>query len=234
MASLTLVLILIVAALLVTTLIIVPLRSAIRDTSARLAIAGSAYFLFLGIGFMFVEIALLQRFSLFLGHPIYSLSIALFAIVLSTGIGSLLSERLRLSTQTHFVIWAALLAAYIACLPLWLPGMLGPLESAGILVRGTTAVAIIMPAGLLMGFGFPTGMRIVLHQNPKPAPWFWGINGAAGVLGSILAVAVGITFGISASLHCGALCYAALVPAAIMLRPKARTAPAVTAASEAG
>jgi hypothetical protein len=232
-ASLTLLLILLIAALLVTAVIIVPLRSAIHDTNRRLAIAGSAYFLFLGIGFMFVEISLLQRFSLFLGHPVYSLSIALFAMVLSTGVGSLLSERLRLSTQTHFVIWAALLAVYLACLPQGLPGMLTALESSGILVRGATVVAVIMPAGLLMGFGFPTGMRIVLQQNPRPAPWFWGINGAAGVLGSILAVAVGITFGISASLDCGAFCYAALVPAAFMLRPKARTAPAITAASEA-
>ena len=234
-ASFTLILILVVAALLVTAVIIVPLRSAIRDTSARLAIGGSAYFLLLGTGFMFVEIALVQRFSLFLGHPVYSLSIALFAIILSTGTGSLLSERLRLGTQAHFVIWAALLAAYIACLHLWLPGVLAALESAGILVRGATTVAVIAPAGLLMGFGFPTGMRMVLQQNPKPAPWFWGINGAAGVLGSILAVAVAVTFGISASWDCGAICYAALIPAAAMLRPREkRTVPVVAAAEEAG
>jgi len=233
-ASFTLILILVVAALLVTTVIIVPLRSAIRDTSSRLAVAGSAYFLLLGTGFMFVEIALVQRFSLFLGHPVYSLSIALFAIVLSTGLGSLLSERLRLDAQAQFVIWAALLAAYIACLPLWLPGVLASLESMGILVRGGTAFAVIAPAGLLMGFGFPTGMRMVLQQNPKPAPWFWGINGAAGVLGSILAVAVGVTFGISASWYCGALCYVALVPAAAMLRPKGRMVPVLAAAKETG
>ena len=108
--------------------------------------------------------------------------------------------------------------------------MLAGFESMGILVRGTTTVAIIAPAGLLMGFGFPSGMRLVLQQNPKPAPWFWGINGAAGVLGSILAVAVGVTFGISASWYCGAVCYAALVPAAAMLRPRGRTAPALAAA----
>jgi hypothetical protein len=233
-ASFTLILIIAVAVLIVTLVIIVPLRSAIRDASSRLAVGGSAYFLLLGTGFMFVEIALVQRFSLFLGHPVYSLSIALFAIVLSTGVGSLLSERLRLETPSQFAVWAALLAAYIACLPLWLPGMLAGLEGMGILVRGTTTIAIIAPAGLLMGFGFPSGMRLVLRQNPGPAPWFWGINGAAGVLGSILAVAVGTTFGISASWYCGAVCYAALVPAAAMLRPKGRTAPVLAAAEEAG
>jgi hypothetical protein len=233
-ATFTLILILVVALLLVTTVIIVPLRSAIRETNARLAIAGSAYFLLLGTGFMFVEIGLVQRFSLFLGHPVYSLSIALFAIVLSTGAGSLLSERLRLLTQSHYTVWALLLAAYIACLPLWLPGVLASLESAGILVRGATTALVISPAGLLMGFGFPTGMRMVLSRNPKPAPWFWGINGAAGVLGSILAVAVGVTFGISASWQCGAICYAALIPAAALLRPNGRTATVIAAVTEAG
>src|SRR5260370_18205945 len=128
----------VVAALLVTTVIIVPLRGAIRDTSARLAVAGSAYFLLLGTGFMFVEIALVQRFSLFLGHPVYSLSIALFAIVLSTGVGSLVSEKLTLGSQAHFIGWALLLAAYIACLPLWLPGMLAALDPRGILARGAS------------------------------------------------------------------------------------------------
>ena len=98
-----------------------------------------------------------------------------------------------------------------------------------------TATAIIAPAGLLMGFGFPTGMRMVLQQNPKPAPWFWGINGAAGVLGSILAVAVAVTFGISASWDCGAICYAALIPAAAMLRPREkRTVPVGASVEEAG
>jgi hypothetical protein len=70
--------------------------------------------------------------------------------------------------------------------------------------RGASAVAIIAPAGLLMGFGFPTGMRLVMKQSTKPAPWFWGINGAAGVLGSVMAVAVSISLGIKVTLIVGA------------------------------
>ena len=223
-ASVTLLIILVVATVLVIAVIVLPLRPAIRDTSKRLAIAGSAYFLLLGLGFMLVEIALLQRLSLFLGHPVYSLSIVLFGIILWTSLGSLLSEKLAFRSQGEFVLWAALLTSYLAGLPLWMPGALAAIESAGILLRCATAVAIIAPAALLMGFGFPAGMRTVLVQNPKPAPWFWGINGAAGVLGSILAVAIGITFGINAVLVLGAVCYAALLPAAIMLRPKVKSA----------
>src|SRR5205085_2586700 len=98
LASVTLLIILVLATLFVIIVILVPLRPAIRAASARLAIAGSAYFVCLGLGFMFVEIGLLQRLSLFLGHPVYSLSIVLFGLVLATGIGSFLSERLPLSS----------------------------------------------------------------------------------------------------------------------------------------
>jgi len=222
LASLTLLAILLVATVLVVSVIILPLRPAIRETNPRLAVAGSAYFLLLGMAFMFVEIGLLQRLSVFLGHPIYSLSIVLFSIILFTGLGSLASERWGLGSDREFMIWAALLAGYIAVLPMWLPGLLSAVESSGILPRGASAVAIIAPAGLLMGFGFPTGMRMVMKQSAKPAPWFWGINGAAGVLGSVMAVAVSITFGIKVTLIVGALFYAALVPAAITLRMQAK------------
>lgn len=234
LASLTLLGILVIAAILVSIVIILPLRPAIRETNPRLAIAGTLYFLFLGLAFMFVEIGLLQRLSVFLGHPIYSLSIVLFSIIVCTGLGSLLSERWAFGSHREFAIWAILLAVYISVLPIWLPGLLARLESSGILLRGAGAVAIIAPAGLLMGFGFPTGMRMVLKQNPKPAPWFWGINGAAGVLGSVLAVAVGISFGINISLIVGAGFYAALIPAAIIMRMQPKFRLGVEAVKKAG
>ena len=214
LASVTLLVILVVAMVLVVSVIVLPLRPAIRDTGKRLAITGTAYFLLLGLGFMMVEIALLQRLSLFLGHPVYSLSIVLFGIILSTGLGSLISEKAVLGSASSVILWAGLLAIYLAGMPWWMPGALAALESA-------IAVAIIAPAGLLMGFGLPTGMRIVLQRHPSPAPWFWGINGAAGVLGSILAVAIGIAIGIDALLVLGAVCYAALAPAAIILQRQA-------------
>lgn len=74
-----------------------------------------------------------------------------------------------------------------------------------------------MPAGVLMGFGFPTGMRLAEAIDPRPTPWFWGMNGAGGVLGSVLAVACGISFGISTTLMVGAACSLLLVPAASIL-----------------
>jgi len=74
-----------------------------------------------------------------------------------------------------------------------------------------------------MGFGFPTGMRLVQAVDRRPTPWFWGINGGAGVLSSALGVALSIAFGIHVTLTLGALCYLALVPAGLALRSAAAT-----------
>jgi hypothetical protein len=85
--------------------ILLPLRSAIKDIGTRLAYGGTVYFLLIGVGFMTIEIALLQRMSVFLGHPVYSLSIVLFSIILSTGLGSTISDRLPLNTVSKLVLW---------------------------------------------------------------------------------------------------------------------------------
>jgi hypothetical protein len=107
-----------------------------------------------------------------------------------------------------------LTAGYLASLPVWMPGPLLALENAPLPVRAGICVAVIGPAGFLMGFGFPTGMRLVTALDSRPTPWFWGINGAAGVLAASLGVVVSIAFGISVNLILGAACYALLIPAA--------------------
>jgi len=88
------------------------------------------------------------------------------------------------------------------------------LQSAGIFARSALATGVIAPVGVLMGLGFPTGMRLVQQRDDRPTPWFWGINGAAGVLASVLAVALSIAFGIHTTLFLGAICYLGLIPAA--------------------
>ena len=173
------------------------------------------YFILIGIGFMAVEIGLLQRMSVFLGHPIYSLSVLLFTLILATGIGSLLSDRLVLDSRWKFALWALMTGGYILALPIWLPGVLLRFESVELLGRASLCVATIAPGGLLMGFGFPTGMRLVSAMDRKPTPWFWGINGAAGVLASVVAVSTSIAVGTSGTLTIGALCYFLLLPIAL-------------------
>ena len=83
--------------------------------------------------------------------------------------------------------------------------------------RAILSMAVILPAGLMMGFGFPSGMRLVQAIDHRPTPWFWGINGAAGVLASVLAVVLSIAVGIDATIIAGGSCYLALIPAALAM-----------------
>ena len=213
-ATATLLILFLVSLTLVLATIVVPLRSAVRDSGRRLVLGGTAYFLLIGVGFMTVEIALLQRMSVFLGHPVYSLSISLFTLILASGAGSALSDRLVLDSSRKFLVWGIVTSLYIFSLRYWLPQALLAFESASLLARAGVCMAVIAPAGLLMGFAFPSGMRIVSAVDARPTPWFWGINGAAGVLASVLAVACNIALGISATLAIGAACYLLLIPAA--------------------
>jgi hypothetical protein len=170
------------------------------------------YFSLIGVGFMAVEIGLLQRMSVFLGHPVYALSVLLFSLMLATGLGSLLSDTFPLNSRGRFASWSVLSGTYILSLPLWLPNVLLAFDSSTLIPRAIVCVLTIAPAGLLMGFGFPTGMRLVSQISDKPTPWFWGINGAMGVLASVAAVATSIAFGTGATLMIGAGCYYLLIP----------------------
>src|SRR5215213_9891991 len=221
-ATLTLVNLILISAILVALTIVAPLRSTVAAAGAPLAIGGTAYFGLIGMGFMMAEIALLQRMSVFLGHPVYALSIVLFSLILSTGLGSLASERFALDRGSRLLGWAMLTGLYLVLLPSWAPGILKSYEGADLALRAALAVAILAPAGFLMGFGFPTGMRLVSQISRRPTPWFWGINGAAGVLAGSIAVLTSIAFGIDTTLRLGALCYFLLPAPALLLNRSMR------------
>src|SRR5712671_945611 len=121
LATVTLLIIVVFSAILVLFTMIIPSLPAVRQSPIVLARLGTLYFLLIGLGFMFVEIGLIQRLSTFLGHPVYGLAIGLFGIILSTGIGSLVSERLPLRSGSRIIIWACLLGLYLLLLPFWFP-----------------------------------------------------------------------------------------------------------------
>lgn len=210
-------LVIFLSALLVLFTIVLPVRASTRAVERGLVISGTSYFLLIGIGFMLVEMGLIQRLSVFLGHPVYGLSIGLFSIILATGLGSFASEAIALNTARRLIIWAGILFLYLAAFPLWFPALAERFEAADVLTRGAIAVLAILPAGFLMGFGFPTGMRMVSAVDPRPTPWFWGVNGAAGVLASGIATGVSITTSIDVTVRLGALAYLAVGIAGIFL-----------------
>ena len=229
-ATATLVLLFFIALLLVTVVLLVPLRSALRDVGARQAIHGTLYFGLIGAGFMLIEIGLLQRMSIFLGHPVYSLSVLLSSLILSTGLGSFLSGRWPLESGRRLVIWSMASGLYAFALALFLGPVFAAFVDAELTPRIALCVGWIVPLGVLLGFGFPTGMRLIGAIDPKPTPWFWGINGAAGVLASIVAVVLSIALGISATLIGGALCYFSLIAPALALHQASLAAVSVKSA----
>lgn len=167
--------------------------------------AGLAYFGLLGLGFMLVEIPLLQRFILFLGHPAYALTTVLFAILLFSGIGSALSH--RISTRLALALLVGLIGVYAVGLPRLFAWTLALPLGARMFVAALT----LAPAGLLMGMPFPQGLRRLAVSAAHPEmllPWAWGINGALSVVASVLAALLALSFGFDGALLCGALCYA--------------------------
>jgi hypothetical protein len=164
------------------------------------------------MGFMFAEISLLQYFGIYLGHPIYSLGVCLFSLILASGIGSLASGSLSIGTPGRFAVWACAVGGYLLFLQHVLTALFAATTAEVLPVRVAVSLAVVMPLGFLLGFAFPTGMRLIEAIDPEPTPWFWGINGATGVLASVLAVMLSMAYGINVTMALAGLCYLGLIP----------------------
>jgi len=179
-------------------------------------IAGAlAYFALIGLGFMFVELGLLSRLSVFLGHPTLALAVLLSTIILFTGIGSLLSGRVPVEKSRWARLFPVLPAALLFVIEPLLRTSMSAAGAATLAVRIAVSVFLIAPPALTMGFGFPVGLRLVRRlpgeaEKNALAPWLWGVNGACGVAASGLALACSMAWGVSTTLHIGAFCYALL------------------------
>ncbi len=204
-ATLTLIGLLICLLLLTLVTIIFPLF--VAKKGSKIIWSRALYFSLIGAGFMFVEIALIQMLSVFLGHPVYALGILLFTIIASTGIGSFLSTRLPL-TGWLFVLPLIMVSGIILTL-FFLPLLISSMITSAMLEKIVVSIVVIFPLGMLMGLFFPTGMRLV--KGDSDTPWYWALNGIFGVLCSALAVFFSIYFGISINFYIAACCYAMLL-----------------------
>ncbi len=159
-------------------------------------LAWLVYFGALGAGFMLIEVSVLQRFVLLLGHPVYSLTVTLFSLLLGTGLGAAWSRRLasvslRRNGAMAILIVGAIALAFVA--------VATPIVSWAIpFSRGSrmlVAVAMLMPIGVALGIPMPTGMRMLSGRAPQMLAWAWGINGALSVLGATLAIFIAMNWG---------------------------------------
>lgn len=178
------------------------------------------YFVAVGLGYILVEIAFIQRFVLFLGHPTYALTVVIFLLMLSSGAGSLFSRRWLPRTQLAWVpltLIAAALLVNVFFLPRWLESWVG----MAFTYRLLASVLLLIPLGFLMGMPFPTGLRALAASPAVEVPgldappqsednaveWAWAMNAAASVLGSVLAMVIAIQFGLTITLACGVAAY---------------------------
>jgi hypothetical protein len=185
----------------------------IRLASASLDIGANLPLLFffgaIGLGFMLVETSQMQRLIIFLGHPTYALSVVLFALLLSSGIGSLLTQRVNSGAlRREGILRLGVLLAVLALFGTLTPALTRALEGANTAVRIAVAAGILFPPGLFMGMAFPIGMKLAGERAPSLTPWLWGINGALSVLASVLTVVIALTWTISAAFWTGVVCYA--------------------------
>jgi hypothetical protein len=172
------------------------------------------YFLSIGLAFLFIELAFIQKFTLILSQPLYAVATALCAFLIFSGLGSLHIQR-RLQTATKTIIPALLrrsvvqiglvVIVYIVILPLISNTLMALPES----VRITSAFILAAPIAFVMGMPFPLGMAILQQSRPHLIPWAWAINGCASVLSAILAVLLAIEIGFDGVMLCAVILYMA-------------------------
>jgi spermidine synthase len=167
------------------------------------------YFACLGLGFILIEVGLLQRLILLLGQPVYALAAILSTMLLASGLGSFASARIgadRIGARVGAVLAGAfvLLVAYA----FWLPDVIDALLGRPFPVRLGAAVALVAVPGFLLGMPFPSGLRALEHAGARAlVPWVWGINGAMSVTASVTGIVLAIEFGYTAVFGLGAACY---------------------------
>jgi hypothetical protein len=187
-------------------LILLPLAFSRKDPAPPHPARGVAllYFLAIGLGFMLLEISLLQQGIGFLDRPATAVAVTLFSLLLSAGIGSRFSERIK---RIHLLLPAIMGIAILAVSSIWLlPPLLDVFLAAPLAARSAVLAVALLPLGLLLGMPFPTGVRLL--AGPRGVvPWAWAVNGCASVLGAVLAVLLAVEIGFSGVRFVSGGCY---------------------------
>jgi predicted membrane-bound spermidine synthase len=193
-----------VSSLLATLFIVTPLvllrrkrrSEAIAPTSTTPVWRWLAFFGAIGAGFIAIEIALMQKLTLVLGQPLYSIVVTLATILIATGVGSWLSERwLADRPKSHMLGIALLLATMVAAWVALGPTIVDAIVVLPITARLLAAAALVAPMGVLLGVPFAHGIRMIRQHDPSLIPWAWAVNGSATVVGSTATVILSMNAG---------------------------------------
>jgi hypothetical protein len=199
------------------------------------------YFVAIGLGYILVEITFVQRFVLFLGHPIYAITVVIFLLLLASGAGSLISRQWQ-AQKWSLQLPLAGIAVALSVYTFALPGLLAAGVGLPFAVKLLVSAAILVPLGLVMGMPFPTGLRALAQAVPdrhdgRPMPaqvtplgpgsgdsaveWAWALNAASSVLGSVGAILIAVNFGLRITLAASVVAYLGAWALAGTWRPRA-------------
>ncbi len=168
------------------------------------------YFAGIGIGYMFVEIVLIQRFILFLGNPVYSIAAVIGGMLILSGVGSYLSSGLTAGTMMLRRI-AVAIVAILLLYALVLTPVLQVALGMSLPLRILIALVLIGIPAVLMGMPFPLGLRYLSQRSEAGVPWAWGINGSLSVVSAVLATIIALEMGFTALMLLATAAYVVVV-----------------------
>ncbi len=178
------------------------------------------YFLFIGAGYILIQVALIQKFVLFLGHPTYALTVIIFSMLVASGMGSFFSRRVIGGDEQR---WRLVLGA-VPVLVTILAFVSAPLTTAlvglPLALKILLTSLLIVPPAFLMGMPFPTGLARLEKLHSASVRWAWSLNAASSVLGSAGAIFLAIYIGLRLTLIVGGLCYLGALLALILTAPR--------------
>jgi predicted membrane-bound spermidine synthase len=166
------------------------------------------YFLLIGAGYILVEVALIQKFVLFLGHPTYALTVVIFSMLVSSGVGSYWSRRAIGGDRVRWMKALGLIALLVAALAVVVSFTLSGAVGLPLWLKVLITVLLIAPAGFVMGMAFPIGLNQLESWHKPSVRWAWSINAASSVLGSVGALVSAIYAGLFQTMLLGSLFYA--------------------------
>lgn len=196
-------------------LVLPPLVLGTRLPSEKSVRSFLLYFLAIGMGYILIEVAMIQKFVLFLGHPVYALTVVIFSMLVSSGLGSYASRKLVGDDAGRLVKALTVVAVLVAILAAIVQPVLGSGVGLPFFVKVMLTVLMLAPAGFAMGLPFPTGLRMLERAHEPSVRWAWSLNAAASVLGSVGALVLALYLGLVETLLIGGALYvvAALVAA---------------------
>ena len=174
------------------------------------AIIALFFFASIGFGYILVEISQLQRLIIFLGHPIYSITVVLFSMLFSSGLGSISSSLIlkgRKPGPRFILTTMVVLIVMLAFVIIWQPAIVSSFVGSSVGSRIALALCFLFPLGFVMGMPFPVAMTLASTRFKEHTPWFWAVNGATSVVASVLSACISITWGFTVTLSVGLVAY---------------------------